>query len=67
MDSNFRAFWLAPVTRNILGYLLFWDGTQNGFLFRDRFGKMKFNGKWSRCANKYQEETKFGMLVFTGR
>ena len=23
MDSNFRAFWLAPVTRNILGYSLF--------------------------------------------
>ena len=23
VDSNFRAFWLAPVTRNILGYSLF--------------------------------------------
>ena len=23
VDSNFRAFWLAPVTRNILGYPLF--------------------------------------------
>ena len=23
VDSNFRVFWLAPVTRNILGYSLF--------------------------------------------
>ena len=35
MDSDFRVFWLAPVIRNILGYLLFWGGIQNGFSFRD--------------------------------
>ena len=37
VDSNFRAFWLAPVTRNIRGYSLFWDRIQNGFSFCDSF------------------------------
>ena len=29
MNSNFRAFWLAPVTRDILGYSLFCDRNQD--------------------------------------
>ena len=28
VDCNFRAFCLAPQTRNILGHSLFWDGSQ---------------------------------------
>ena len=28
VDCNFRAFCLAPQSRNILGHLLFWDGSQ---------------------------------------
>jgi len=33
VDSNFGAFWLAHVTRNILGYSLFWDEIQNSISF----------------------------------
>ena len=63
VDSNFRAFWLAPVTRNILGYSLFWDGTQNGFSFRDSFERWDFSGKWSSCTNKHQERDKIWCLL----
>jgi len=30
VNSNFRGFWLAHVTRNILGNSLFWDQSQDG-------------------------------------
>ena len=63
VDSDFRAFWLASVTRNILGYSLFWDGIQNGFSFRDRFEKWNFCGKWSSCSNKYQERGKIWLVA----
>ena len=63
VDSDFRAFWLASVTRNILGYSLFWDGIQNGFSFRDRFEKWDFCGKWSSCSNKYQERGKIWLVA----
>ena len=62
MNSNFRAFWLAPVTRNILGYSLFCDRIQNGFSFRDSSERWNFSGKWSSCANKYQERDKIWLL-----
>ena len=62
VDSNFRAFWLAPVTRNILGYPLFWDGIQNGFSFRDSFERWNFSGKWNSCTNKYQETDKIWLV-----
>ena len=55
MDSEFRAFWLAPVTRNILGYSMFRDGIQNGFSFRDSFERWNCSGKGS---SKYQANTK---------
>ena len=58
VDSSFRSFCLALVTRNILGYSLFWDGIQNGFSFRDSFERWNFSGKWSSCANKYQQRDK---------
>ena len=56
VDSSFRAFWLAPVTRNILGYSLFWNGIQNGFSFRDSFQRGNFSDKWSSCTNKYGQK-----------
>ena len=34
LNSNFCAFWLVPVTRNILGYLLFCDQSQDGVCFK---------------------------------
>ena len=37
VDSNLRAFWLAPVTRNILGYSLFLKGEKNGASFHESF------------------------------
>ena len=63
MNGDFRAFWLAPVTQNILGYSLFWDGIQNGFSFRDSFERWNFSGKWSSCSNKYQERDKIWLVA----
>ena len=68
VDSNFRAFWLAPVniTQNILGYSLFWDEIQNGFSFRDSFEwdeTLAVNEKAAPTNTKKQ--TKFGLSVFT--
>ena len=34
LNSNFCAFWLVPMTRNILGYLLFCDQSQDGVCFK---------------------------------
>ena len=51
MNSNFLAFWLAPVTRNILGYLLFCDRSHDGFSFRDTFGRRNLCHKWSNRTN----------------
>ena len=62
VDINFRAFWLVPVTRTIVGYSLFWDGIQNGFSFRDSFEGWNFSGKWNSCTNKYQETDKIGLV-----
>ena len=62
VDSNFCAFWLAPVTRNILGYSLFWDGIQNDFSFRDSFEGRNFSCKWNSCTNKYQETDKIWLV-----
>ena len=62
VDNDFRAFWLAPVTRTIIGYSLFWDGNQNGFSFPDSFERWTFSGKWSSCTNKYQERDKIWLV-----
>ena len=42
VNSNFRAICLAPVTRNILGYSLFCDWSQDGVSFEDIIGRRKF-------------------------
>ena len=65
VDSYFRAFWLAPVPRNILGYSLFWDGIQNGFSFPDSFERLNFSGKWSSWSNKYQDRDKIWLFPET--
>ena len=41
MDSNFRAFWLAPVTRNILGYSLFCERKEKWRVVSRKFQKKK--------------------------
>ena len=41
MDSNFRAFWLAPVTWNILGYSLFWERREKWRVVSRKFQKKK--------------------------
>ena len=58
MDNNFCTFRLAPVTGNILGYSLFWDRIQNGFLF----GRWNLSSKWSSCTIKYQERDKIWLV-----
>ena len=48
VDSNFCAFWLAPVTWNILGYSLFWDWfktVSKWLLVSRQLWKKKFSGK----------------------
>ena len=63
MDSNFRPFWLAPVTRNIFGYSLFHlFMTGLCFSFRDSFERWNFSGKWSSCTNKYQEREQIWLV-----
>ena len=54
VNSTFRTFWLAPVTRNILGYSLFCDRSQDGVSLRDIFGTRNLSDKWSSRTNKYQ-------------
>jgi len=41
VDSNFRAFWLAPVTRNILGYSLFCERREKWGVVSRKFRKKK--------------------------
>ena len=67
VDCNFRAFWLAPVTRNIRGYSLFWDGIQNGFSFRDSFKRWILAVNEAAAPANTKKATKFGLSVFTGR
>ena len=45
LNSNFRAIRLAPVTRNILGFSLFCDKSQDGVQFRDIFGRRNLSDK----------------------
>ena len=46
VDSNFRAFWLAPVTWNILGYSLFCEQREKwGFVLR-KFQKKKLKKRF---------------------
>ena len=46
---------MASVIRNILGYSLFRDGSQNGVSFRESFVRRNCSDKWSGCTRKYQE------------
>ena len=41
VDSNFRAFWLAPVTWNILGYSLFCERREKWRVVSQKFQKKK--------------------------
>ena len=41
VDSNFRAFWLAPVTWNILGYSLFSERREKWLVVWQKFQKKK--------------------------
>ena len=51
----FTKFWLAAVTRKILGYSLFCDQSQDGFSFQDIFERQHLSDKWSSCTDEYQE------------
>ena len=51
VNSNFRVFWLAPITRNILDVS-----------FRDIFGRWNFSDKWSSRTNKYQKSDEFWLV-----
>ena len=52
VNGNFRAFWLAPVTQNILGSSLFCDRSQDGVSFRAIFGRRNLCDKWSNRTKK---------------
>ena len=62
MDSNVRAFSLAPVTRNILGYSLFWDGIL-ATVSKDDI--LAVND--TAVPRNTKKETKLGLSAFTGR
>ena len=63
VNSNFCAFWLAPVTCNILGYSLLCDWSQDGVLFWGIFERRNLSNKWSSQKNKYQESDKLWFAV----
>ena len=54
VNSNFRGFWLAHVTRNILGNSLFCDRSQDGVSFPDISGRLNLSDKGSGRTNKYE-------------
>ena len=57
VDSNFCAFWLAPVTPVTVSGRI-----QNGFSFGDSFEGWNFSGKLNSCTNKYQETDKIWLV-----
>ena len=68
VNSNFCAFWLAPITRNILGYSLFCDWSQNGILLLDMTVRKDEIWTMNEAAThtNMEEATSFGLSVFTG-
>ena len=46
VDSNCRAFWLAPVTRNILGYSLFCERREKWRVVSWKFQKKKLKKRF---------------------
>ena len=63
VNSNFCAFWLAPVTCNILGYSPLCDWSQDGVLFWGIFERRNLSNKWSSHTNKYQESGRVGRVL----
>ena len=57
MHGNFRACWLVPLSRNLLGYSLFNFGAEAKVAFRKRH-----ISSWSSCTNKYQESDEIGLV-----
>ena len=62
VNSNFRAFWLTPVTRNIYGYSLFCDRSQDGVSFRGIVGTRNVSDRWSIRTNKNQESDELWLV-----
>ena len=46
VDSNFRAIWLAPVTRNVLGYSLFCERREKWPVVSRKFQKKKLKKRF---------------------
>ena len=46
VDSNFRAFWLPPVTQNILGYSLFCEQREKWHVVSRKFQKKKLKKRF---------------------
>ena len=64
MNSTFRAFWLAPVTRNIFGYSLFCNRSQVSETFSEDEIKAINEAVVQKNTKK---ATKFAFSVFIGR
>ena len=54
---NFRACWWVPVSRNLLGYSLFYFGAEANVTLCERH-----ISSWSSCTNKYQESDEIGLV-----
>ena len=59
VNSNFHAFWLAPITQNILGYSLFCDRGQDVVSFQDIFGRPNLSEKWNSKKKIPQKRRNF--------
>ena len=71
MNSNFREFWLAPVTQNILAIHCFATETKMASRFEKFLEEMEFLEIWAINEAVGQTNTKkatnFSLSVFTGR
>ena len=63
MDSNFRAFWLAPVTWNILGYSLFCERREKWRVVSRKFQKKKLKKRFFYPSDLVNTKTTIPLRV----
>ena len=63
VDSNFRAFWLALVTRNILGYSLFCERREKWRIVSRKFQKKKLKKRFFNPSDLVDTKTTIPLRV----
>ena len=63
VDSNFRTFWLAPVTQNILGYSLFCEQREKWCVVLRKFQKKKLKKRFFYPSDLVNTKTTIPLRV----